>query len=73
MPGTRAVRLVPRPTVQLRPDPRCVTCHGTGVFVPKGKLHNTAVACPRCLGRASVHFLPPMPSLPYKDPPGWEW
>lgn len=41
----------------VRPDPGCTACAGTGRFVPDWKPTQVALPCPRCMGPRTAHAL----------------
>lgn len=41
----------------LRADPECTTCAGTGRFVPEWKPTQVVLPCPRCMGPRTAHAL----------------
>lgn len=52
--GGRQVRLR---HADVRADPNCSTCGGTGRFVADWKAASVPLPCPRCLGPRSAHPL----------------
>jgi hypothetical protein len=53
----RSGRHVRLRSADVRADPHCSTCAGTGRFVPEWKATQVALPCPRCMRGRSAHAL----------------